>query len=310
MKLKILQNVFSLICQLFAIFPAILLNIPFGMMLAWPSPTYPRYLLESSPIPIDLDQSAMIAGFLMIGLSVATPLSSATWIGPKNSMTVGSFLMTLGWIVLWRANSIYLVLLGRFITGFGYGFCVSKIKKYISEMCEKELSSGIINLTMPATCVGVITMFSYGNFVKLEDVSVIASIISACIFCLVAFLPHTPKEFIQSNNLKYAKHVIEAVNPKANVQEVINKMKMELSSKEINVSFLGILKDSNLRLDFFNIAILTFFQQFTGVPSTIIYCQIMFSKCKVEHPIYMSMVYVIFFLFGNILGIFVTPKIQ
>ncbi|CAH1967404.1 unnamed protein product [Acanthoscelides obtectus] len=90
---------------------ASLICIPFGLMLGWPSPTYP-YLLNNvtSPILISMDQSAMIAGFLMLGNTIGTPLSATESLGPKYGVLVGLAAMTSGWFVMWQANNIYYLL--------------------------------------------------------------------------------------------------------------------------------------------------------------------------------------------------------
>ncbi|XP_028127810.2 uncharacterized protein LOC114324226 isoform X4 [Diabrotica virgifera virgifera] len=63
--------------------------LPFGLMLGWPSPTNPILINKDSPIPITMDQSAMIAGFLMIGNTVGTPFCRKTFLGTKFSILIG-----------------------------------------------------------------------------------------------------------------------------------------------------------------------------------------------------------------------------
>lgn len=277
-------------------------------MLAWPSPTYPRYLSPSSPIPITLDQSAMIAGFLMIGLTLGTPLSSIRCIGVKNSMILGCLLMSIGWIVMWQASNIYLVLASRLITGFGFGFCQAKIKIYINDMSREEHTKILIGLNMPFICIGAIIIYSYGPFVTLKDVSIIAAIITVSIFSLVVFLPNTPKEFLQRENLKFASEVLQSVNPKISVQDQVIKMKMELSAGDLSIGYLGIFKDSQLRCEFGKIGLLTFFLQFTGVTPTIIYNMYIFMYIQVPNPEYFSILYMVTYFFANLFGIFVSTK--
>lgn len=60
-------------------------------MLGWPSIAYPYLLQETSMIPISLSQSAMIAGFFMLGITTATPLSSKYHMGPKYGIWISKY---------------------------------------------------------------------------------------------------------------------------------------------------------------------------------------------------------------------------
>lgn len=96
---------------LWQIFPsacASLTCIPFGLMLGWPSPTYPTLVLQpDSPVPITLDQSAMVAGFLMFGISFGTIFSSKhVGLGPKYGIILGNVFIMLGWLIMWQAQDM------------------------------------------------------------------------------------------------------------------------------------------------------------------------------------------------------------
>lgn len=62
-------------------------------MLGWPCPTYPNLLKENEKprIVITWDQSAMIAGFLMLGNTLGTPLSSTNLIPTKYGLLLGRY---------------------------------------------------------------------------------------------------------------------------------------------------------------------------------------------------------------------------
>lgn len=72
-------------------FSASLSCIPYGLMLGWPCPTYP-ILLEKNVEPgiiITWDQTAMTAGFLMLGNTFGTPFSDTMVMSSKFGMLLG-----------------------------------------------------------------------------------------------------------------------------------------------------------------------------------------------------------------------------
>ncbi|XP_044272745.1 solute carrier family 2, facilitated glucose transporter member 8-like isoform X3 [Tribolium madens] len=119
---------------------ATLMCLPFGIMLGWPSPTYPTLIQPGAPVWISMDQSAMIAGFLMIGNTVSTPFSSIQRIGAKYGIIIGASLITIGWIVMWQARDVFWLLGSRFLIGAGNGFGTGQVKLYINEICQDSLA--------------------------------------------------------------------------------------------------------------------------------------------------------------------------
>ncbi|KAJ8937087.1 hypothetical protein NQ314_012030 [Rhamnusium bicolor] len=207
---------------------ASLICIPFGLMLGWPCPTYPELLKLTSPIPINIDQSAMIAGFLMIGNTLGTPFSLKTCFGSKYGMTLSIGLMACGWCIMWQARNIYWLLGSRFLVGLANGYGLGQLKTYIREMTEDNTTLLLKQINLH-TFFGVIVIFAYGPFVEIKNIASIALIITIIILFLIILLPSTPMELIKANKIKDAKKLLIFLKPEINASSEIHKISQNIN---------------------------------------------------------------------------------
>lgn len=253
-------------------------------MLAWPSPAYPHLLFSPTPIPITWDQSAMIAGFLMLGNIAGTPFS--TWsrlnhhFRHKHGIIIALVLSLAGWITMWFANSIYWLLVSRFLVGFGNAYGSGQSAKYVQRFCGGELAVVMGRFVYVHICVGVVLATVIGGLVGYEKIALVAIGVIVLIGMVVCLLP--PEE----------------------VQEKITLVEINKTEKNQHVSLTEVLRNELLRKHFLTFLSLIFFQQFTGAPATIIYNQIIFTYSHCPNPIYYSMVYAFAFLFSNVFALF------
>ncbi|RZC41588.1 facilitated trehalose transporter Tret1 [Asbolus verrucosus] len=297
--------------KIWQIFPSVcgtMMVLPFGIMLGWPSPTYPTLIKPESPVPISLDQSAMVAGFLMIGNTVATPFSSMRRFGAKYGIIFGVFLMTVGWILMWQAKDIYWLLGSRFLIGAGNGYGVGQLKFYINEMCQDSLAQFLIKQINLYIFSGVILAFAYGPFVDFRQFSIIASIISILVLFLAIFLPSTPRELLRSGKVPEATKLVAFLSPQVDVGAEIAKIKEKINLGEKHLSFCDIVRQAALRKSFLIFTLLVFCQQFSGAPATIVYSQIIFAESHCPRPELCALVYSFVFFLANGYGIFCTPN--
>lgn len=251
-------------------FSATLFSIPFGLMLAWPSPAYPHLLFPPTPIPITWDQSAMIAGFLMLGNIAGTPFSSWTFFGYKYGLIAALIISLAGWIVMSFANSIYWLLFSRFLVGFGNAFGNGQSGKYVQSFCEEKLAVTLGKFVYVHICVGVVLAVIVGGLFGYEKIASVAIAVIIVIAFIVLLLPQVEQEIV----------------------------------KVSEVSLTGTLRNATLRKPFIIFLSLIFFQQFTGAPATVVYNQIIFTYSKCPNPVYYSMVYALVYLFSNVFALF------
>lgn len=277
-------------------------------MLGWPSPTYPGLIRPDSPIPITMDQSAMIAGFLMIGNTVSAPFSAIRKISPKYGIIIGATFMTIGWVLMWQAQDMNWLLASRFFIGAGNGFGTGQVKYYISEICQDFLGKIMIKQVNAYIFLGVFLAFIYGPFVGFRNFSIITTILCVLVVFLAIFLPVTPRDLVKSGKMSEAKKLIEFLSPHLDVREEIVRIKERISTPDKSLSFCDIMRKKNLRSNFVVFACLMMCQNLSGAPATMVYAQMIFTKAHCPKPELCAIVYCTVFFLANLYGIFCIPN--
>lgn len=277
-----------------------LLAVTFGMMLGWPSLAYP-YLLEVdiTPIPITLDQTSLIAGFLMEGNTIGCLFSSQRLIGSKLAVFLCCCLQVFGWIVMFGASDIYGLLIARSTVGFANGCGMGHLKRYIKETCEPDLAKFIINYLPLGLNIGVILIYTFGAFVSYRVMALIAVIVP--IFAAISFGVIPKKELpMKEKQTQITKNILQ------------NTTKLELAKIEENIemrseveqaSVFDVLRHRESRNCLFVMFLLIFLQQYTGGPANIVYSQIIFTATDNPLPKICSIIYSIAFFINNIISL-------
>ncbi|KAG5893147.1 hypothetical protein JTB14_000411 [Gonioctena quinquepunctata] len=287
----------SKIWQIVPVVCASLSCLPFGLMLGWPSPTNPMLLKPDSAIPITIDQSAMIAGFLMIGNTLGTPLSTKCFMESKYGILLGVTFMTVGWFLMWQARDIYWLLGSRILVGFGGGYCSGQLKLYIKDLCDDNLKTTLTKQINLYTFLAFVAIHSFGPFFNFRDNSIISLLVTIIVFFILLLLPSTPKDLIKARNLEQARKLILYVKPSSNVDEEINKIVQNMKIPNKQFGMRNVLAHQALRNRFLIFAFLVFCQQFSGAPATLIYTQILFEQSNCPYAVQFAISYALTFFF-------------
>lgn len=278
-------------------------------MLGWPSPTYPKLLHPDAPIQINMNQSAMITGFLMIGVSLGTTVSTKQiLLGPKPGIVLGNILLCLGWIAMWQSRDVFWLLGSRILVGAGHGYAMGQIKSYILEMSEGQLTSKFIQRLNFYAIFGVVTAFAMGPFVTFRQFSVICAIISATILFVVVLLPSTPKELIRAKKVDNAKRLIAYIKPDSDPDIEVYQIVQSMSNTIECNGFTKMMRNTGLRIKFVKFTILVICQQYCGAPPTLVYTEIIFSESNVHYPELFAIGYAVLFFISIIIGTLVSQK--
>lgn len=272
-------------------------------MVGWCSPMYPNLLLKESEIPVDMDATAMIAGFLMIGNMFGTLPAHFVPFGTKYGILAGLILMMISWFVMWQAGNIYCILVSRFLIGFGNSFGTHHGKEYIKQMSEKPLRDNLVKSVQIYIGIGILVGYCFGPYVDFRTYSVIALIVTTVICVYSLFLPHSPVELIRYDNISKAETVLAYLKPGVDIDREIKEIKSNLHDQNLDLG-LDIIRNKTLSCNFTILMFLIFFQQLCGAPSTLIYCMLILQKLSYPNPEILAIIYVILFILGNAIGSF------
>lgn len=278
--------------------------ISFGMMLGWPSVTNP-YLLDAaiSPIPITMDQTALIAGFLMEGNAIGALFSTAMQSSPKMAVMMAHLFSMFGWMYMYIADSVLDFFVSRVIVGFANGFGATHLAKYTLETCKPEVAETLGKLLPLTVNVGVILIYSIGPYVSFRNLSLLSVMVPGVALILFACVPKTKHE-INNKQAEIRKSIL------------LNKAsytvtKCDAISEENNeqIGFLAVFKDPKILKQFGWIFLFVFAYQYGGCSAHIIYTTLIQSFVENPYPQLSSVVYAYANLLSGVLPLFLFKKL-
>lgn len=256
--------------------------VSFGMMLGWPSPTNPLLLQPKSEIPINLDQSASIAGMLMFGCIISPIISQLECLDTHITLITCTLLLSTGCILISFATSVLHLCIGRFCAGFASGMCTYKYKNYVSTILSPKTCLMVAKSVPILIGMGIAISYTIGPFVyfrQLAKMAAVVPIVSFIIFLLCLYLPkQLYAEGTRNSFSVVARNVIEN-------NEKIPGMIILVDERKA-LSFIEVIKiDYNIKCLLLLILIICI-QQFTGGPSTIVYNQLIY-RIKIRPAIHL-----------------------
>lgn len=236
------------------------------MMLGWPCVAYPHLIFKEKPIKLTWDQTALVAGFLMEGNAIGTLFSSTNIIGSKAAVITSSFLQLIGWIIMLYYHNIFGLFVARCLVGFGHGYGIGQLKKYVKETNSKNIAKAICNYLPISTNFGVLLEFVIGSYVSYNWLPLYSAIVPT--LCLLFF----------------------GIVTKSNKVHPAEKIPREMK-KESSRNLMIVITNKEVRVTLYLIFLLVFVQQYTGGPANIVYAQIIFAAGENSYPKLCSVIY-------------------
>jgi facilitated trehalose transporter len=188
---------------------------------------------------------------------------------------IGWTLIGVSWWIYNVAAFGAVILLGRFISGFGIGWPMFIAPVYIAEISSPSLrglfsSLPLISLNIGvllAYCVGMIRSFSY------YQNAFVAVGITFLITIVIVWIPETPRFLMVKNREKKALQTLKLLRG-CSIDTEFKYIKHALETAGTSLTYREIissLKKRNIYLPFVLLLFLMFFRQFSGVNAVIFY---------------------------------------
>lgn len=184
----------------------------------------------------ELITSATSVGALVFAL-VGGPL--ADWIGRKWVISGANTLFILGAIIQTTSHSLWSMVAGRFIMGWGVGLASLVAPLYISELAPSRFRGRLIVVNVLAITGG--QLVAYTISAALSDVTngwrilVGISIIPAAVqMVLFIFMPESPRYLVSQGRVNEARRVLERTYQNSKPTEIEDKL---LLLKEHNILY-------------------------------------------------------------------------
>ncbi|XP_068067215.1 solute carrier family 2, facilitated glucose transporter member 6 [Anomalospiza imberbis] len=267
-----------------AVFAAVLGNFSFGFALVYPSPVIPA--LEAHPSPaLRLDQhtapwfgSVFTLGAAAGGLST---MLLNDCLGRKLSIMFSALPSALGYALLAGAQGLWMLLLGRVLTGYAGGVTSASIPVYISEISHPGVRGMLGACPQIMAVLGSLVLYALGLVLDWRWLAVAGEVPVLAMVLLLCFMPNSPRFLLSQGKEEEALGSLcwlrgedtDYGREYEQIKDSLRKQSRRVSCAELKDPFLykPILIAGGMR----------FLQQLSGVTCILVYLQPIFKRTSV-----------------------------
>ncbi|KFV76173.1 Solute carrier family 2, facilitated glucose transporter member 6, partial [Struthio camelus australis] len=272
-----------------AVFAAVLGNFSFGFALVYPSPVIP--VLEVYPIPalkLDPHKASWFGSVFTLG-AAAGGLSAMLLndrLGRKLSIMFSAVPSAVGYALMGSAQGIWMLLLGRVLTGYAGGVTSASIPVYISEIAHPGVRGMLGACPQIMAVLGSLILYALGKYLHglildwrwlaiAGEVPVLAMIVLLC------FMPNSPRFLLSQGKEDEALGSLCWLRGKdtdyareyEQIKDSVRQQSRRISCAEI--------KDPFIYKPILIAVVMRFLQQLSGVTCVLVYLQSIFNKTSV-----------------------------
>lgn len=150
--------------------------------------------LETPELILDDDASSWLGSILFLVHPLGAVISGyfLEVVGRKRLMMVVCVPFFGGWILLYFANTVRMILLGTIVMGVGLGFCEAPIISYLGEVCEPRIRGALTLLTGASGNMGILAIFFVNALTDWRSTCLISSVVPLLAMVMLVFLPESP----------------------------------------------------------------------------------------------------------------------
>lgn len=139
-------------------------HIVIGIALAYSAILIPQVELPDSDLHMTSAESSWVASIIVIAVPIGCIFSGFFMevIGRINVIKLAVIPCAIGWATIALAQSTYVILLGRFLTGLGCALGTSPAIVYITEVARPDLRGSLISSAPTIASLGMVIAYASG----------------------------------------------------------------------------------------------------------------------------------------------------
>uniref|UniRef100_A0A1Y1MWM7 Major facilitator superfamily (MFS) profile domain-containing protein n=1 Tax=Photinus pyralis TaxID=7054 RepID=A0A1Y1MWM7_PHOPY len=251
-----------------------------GALFAWPSPTIPLLIRNTSYIGQISIEEASYLSILPAASMIASSflIASATkYIGRKPIIWFMAIPQALSWILIAEAKSITAIYIARVLNGIGEGILFSIAMAYVGEISTPAVRGTWGNMITCSVALGQLSIAAVIASMDIVTAAYIHLFAPLLQILLVPFLPESPHYLMKKGERENAKIALMRLRWKTDVDCELSAMSESIERQR---SEAGSFKDlfwipANRRALLLVLSLRTF-QQLSGITAFVIYAQYIF----------------------------------
>uniref|UniRef100_A0A3Q2QBJ0 Solute carrier family 2, facilitated glucose transporter member 8 n=1 Tax=Fundulus heteroclitus TaxID=8078 RepID=A0A3Q2QBJ0_FUNHE len=268
-----------------AVFSAVLGNFSFGYSLVYSSPVLPKFKSPNADplLRMDTNQAAWFGSIYSLGAATGGlgAMLLNDLIGRKMSIMMSALPSAAGYTLMGGAVNLWMLHVGRFLTGVAGGMTAASIPVYISEISHKKVRGALGSCPQITAVFGTLTLYALGLVVPWRWLAVAGSVPAVVMVVLLVFMPSSPRRLLslgQEQKAEKALRWLRGSNYNTNIElsaikhSINTQVKITWSQLAMPIYYRPILISVGMR----------FLQQMTGITPILVYLEPIFAKSNVS----------------------------
>ncbi|CAO2598167.1 Solute carrier family 2, facilitated glucose transporter member 6, partial [Lemmus lemmus] len=262
-----------------ATFAAVLGNFSFGYALVYTSPVIPALKLSSDPeLHLDKKQASWFGSVFTLG-AAAGGLSAMVLndlLGRKPSIMFSAVPSVIGYALMAGARGLWMLLLGRTLTGFAGGLTAACIPVYVSEIAPPDVRGALGATPQLMSVFGSLSLYALGLLLPWRWLAVAGEGPVFIMILLLSFMPNSPRFLLSKGRDEEALQALTWLRADSEVHwefEQIQDNSSRVSWSEA--------RDPRVYRPILIAVLMRFLQQLTGITPILVYLQTIFDSTSV-----------------------------
>ncbi|XP_058861681.1 solute carrier family 2, facilitated glucose transporter member 6-like [Acipenser ruthenus] len=269
-----------------AVFSAVLGNFNFGFSMVYTSSVIPHLLNSTNPsLRMNNAQVAWFGSVYTLGVAFGgiSGMFLNDWLGRKLCIMMSAVPSVAGYAVMGSAQGVWMLLLGRILTGIAAGMTSASIPVYVSEISKPEVRGWLGSCPQITAVFGALSLYALGLGLPWRWLAVAGEVPTLLMLVLLCFMPDSPRFLISKGRAE------EAQRSLAWLRGAETDYMREFAEIDRSIKAQGKISCTDLRNPFYYRPVLItvfmrFLQQMTGITPILVYLEPIFNMTKVILP--------------------------
>ncbi|CAL1615059.1 unnamed protein product [Knipowitschia caucasica] len=269
-----------------ATFAAVLGPLSFGFVLGYSSPAIPDLTSIADPrLRLDADQASWFGSIVTLGAAGGGLLGGwmvQRW-GRKFTLMLCALPYVCGFTIIVAAQNVWMLYVGRVLTGLASGVTSLVVPLYISETAHERVRGLLGSCVQLMVVIGIMGVYLAGLVLEWRWLAVCSSIPPTLMLVCMCFMPETPRFLLSCGRRLEAEQALRFLRgPEAPVDWECSRI--EESAQDQGSEFkLSDLRDPGVFKPLLLGISLMVFQQMTGINAIMFYAESIFEQAHFEN---------------------------
>uniref|UniRef100_T1JMS1 Major facilitator superfamily (MFS) profile domain-containing protein n=1 Tax=Strigamia maritima TaxID=126957 RepID=T1JMS1_STRMM len=267
--------------QFIAAFIASIAPICAGLIIGYSSPAGPDMDKPGRRFHLEEQEKSWFSSIVNIGALFGGLLAGilVDYFGRKLGFLITCFPYVIGWLFIVYAQSVWVLYLGRIITGVCVGLTCLNTSVYVTEIASPQIRGVLGSFFQLFINTGILIAYALGAYVPWTYLATFSAIIPLILMISMSFMPETPVWLLRSGNIEGARQSLQFFRGEDyNIEGEIDDMQRE-KQNEVKLSLKELLNPVIFK-PLLIIEMEMLLQQFSGINAVVFNIKSIFEAAK------------------------------